>query len=86
MAVEWVLGALVVLLAVATTVAMLLGIAGLVGAARLVRCQQCGRLDMTSLADPSQFCMYCRHSRLFHPVYALHHPHAAREAEHQPAA
>ncbi|MGI8882576.1 MAG: hypothetical protein ACR2KJ_19140 [Jatrophihabitans sp.] len=73
MAIEVVIGLLVLVLAVGTTAAMFIGLAGIFGVMILARCEQCGRLDMAAASDMSRPCMYCRHEQLFHPVALLRH-------------
>ena len=78
MVLEILTSALVVVLAVATVIAAFVGLLGVAGALRLLRCEQCDHLVVTSALRPPGTCAYCRHDRLFHPVHAMHHWSAHR--------
>jgi hypothetical protein len=66
---------LIVGLGVVTTIAAYVGLLGMVDAARVVRCDRCGHLGLTSTGRPLRTCAYCQHGRLLHPLYTLHHVH-----------
>lgn len=65
--------ALVVLLAAATTVAIYLGLLGMIGQFFIVRCASCGHATSSAVDRPEPSCPYCRHPVLLHPFRALHH-------------
>lgn len=78
MVIEILTAVLVVVLAVATVIAAFVGLMGLTGALRLLRCERCDHLVVTSALCRPGTCAYCRHERLFHPIYAIHHWPARR--------
>jgi len=72
--VEVLAGVLAGILALATLLALYGGLLGVFGVViRFVRCDRCGHLGMTSAAEPLRACARCRHGRLLHPLWALHH-------------
>ena len=71
--VEVLAGVLAGILALATLLAFYAGLLGVLGVIRFVRCDRCGHLGMTSTAEPLRACSRCRHGRLLHPLWALHH-------------
>jgi hypothetical protein len=73
--VEVLAAVLVGVLALATLLAMYGGLLGLLGVMRFVPCDLCGHLGMTSASEPLRTCTRCRHGRLLHPLWALHHSH-----------
>ncbi len=79
---EVVAGVLLFALAVATTVGLYIGLLGVLGAIRLDRCDRCGHLGVVSRAEHATTCPYCRHERLLHPIYTLHHAHEEGQLEH----
>jgi hypothetical protein len=83
LAIEILIGILVGLLAVATTIAAVVGLAGLVGVVRLGRCQHCNRLGVTSGPEPLMSCLNCRHERVLHPIAVRHRPGTAAPADRQ---
>jgi hypothetical protein len=84
MVLEILTAVLVVVLALATVIAAFVGLLGLTGALRLLRCERCDHQIVTSAFRPPGTCAYCRHDRLFHPVYAIHHAPATHWATHPP--
>ena len=62
--------ALVMVLGVATTAALYLGV---LGAVRMVRCDRCRHWGWTSPTQPLRSCPRCRHGNLLHPILTLHH-------------
>lgn len=83
MVVEIVLGVLIAVLGVATIVAAYVGILGMMGAAPLHRCDQCGHLCLTARIRSAGDCGYCRHDRLLHPMWALRHANSTYWAAHR---
>ena len=71
--VEVLAGVLAGILALATLLAFYAGLLDVLGVIRFVRCDRCGHLGMTSAAEPLRACARCRHGRLLHPLWALHH-------------
>jgi DNA-directed RNA polymerase subunit RPC12/RpoP len=61
-------------LAAASTVAIFVGLLGMVGQFFVVRCASCGHLTVSSANRPRESCPRCRHSMLLHPLHAAHHP------------
>lgn len=82
MALEILTSLLVVVLAVATVYAAIVGLLGSTGALRLLRCERCAHLVITSGFRAPGTCGYCRHDRLLHPFYARHHAHHAYWSDH----
>ena len=74
MVVEGVTAALVAALAVATLIAVYLGLLGTLGALHWFRCKRCGHLVVVGTGTEPSACTYCRHDRLLHPLHALRHP------------
>ncbi len=66
--------ALIMVLALATTAAIYLGLLNWVGGAYVVRCAACHHLTVGSANQPQNSCPHCRHPVLMHPVYAARHP------------
>lgn len=73
---------LVLVLAVAMAAAMYIGLGGILGVTRVVRCDRCGHMGLTSASKPLQSCLRCRHGSI-HPFYALHRVHTAHEHARQ---
>jgi hypothetical protein len=71
--------ALVVVLALATTAAIYLGLLNWIGALFVVRCAACHHLTFASANQPQPSCPHCRHPVLTHPVYAARHPGTVSE-------
>lgn len=68
-----VVGAVLVIgLGVVATANLCFGLSGVVGAARLVRCERCGPLGVASADASLPACPRCRHERLSHPLHSLH--------------
>lgn len=81
--------AVIVVLGAATTVAIYVGLLGMLGQFYVVRCAVCNHVTFSSVDRPQQSCPYCRHPVLLHPFHAFHHPSdvsAARAdyARHRP--
>ena len=72
MAIYIVLVALIGLLAIASSIALAVGLLGVGGLVRLMRCARCGHLTLTDLRSPPASCPYCQHEHLTHPFAALH--------------
>ncbi|MHA3019947.1 hypothetical protein ACXPWS_06700 [Mycobacterium sp. BMJ-28] len=66
--------ALIVVLALATTGAIYLGLLNWIGGAFVVRCAACHHLTFSSANAPQGSCTHCRHQALLHPIYAAQHP------------
>jgi hypothetical protein len=75
-ALEALISALVAVSFIVATAALWVGFLGVIGAARFVRCEECGRIELASTVSPSRACLRCRHRRLLHPVTSLHSAHA----------
>jgi hypothetical protein len=71
--------ALIVVLALATTAAIYLGLLNWIGALFVVRCAACHHLTFASANQPQPSCLHCRHPVLTHPVYSARHPAAVSE-------
>ena len=65
--------ALIVVLALATTVAIALGLLNWIGALFVVRCATCHHLTFASANRPQPSCPHCRHPVLAHPIYSANH-------------
>lgn len=65
---------LILLLAVASCFALLLGVLGEVGVVHYARCQSCAHLVVSSRDTAAATCPYCRLQGLVHPLRALGHP------------
>lgn len=66
-------------LALATTIAIYVGLIGLVGGLYFVECSQCGHLTFSSTNRPQHSCAHCRHPVLMHPVHAMLHRRSVHE-------
>jgi DNA-directed RNA polymerase subunit RPC12/RpoP len=69
----------IVVLALATTISIYLGLMNWIGAAYIVRCAACHHLTVSSANQPQDSCPHCRHPVLTHPFYAAHHPRELRQ-------
>ncbi|MGH9046356.1 MAG: hypothetical protein ACRDVW_03475 [Acidimicrobiales bacterium] len=72
---------------VVAVAAFWIGLLGIFGAVRFIRCAKCGHLGLTSSSGPLQACVRCRHDHVLHPVLAVHHAqvfhhHAGRDVHH----
>lgn len=67
--------ALATALALATLIALYLGLLGLTGALHWTRCERCGHLLVSATSTARNDCRYCRHDRLLHPLHTIRHPH-----------
>ncbi|AYM40931.1 hypothetical protein BKG75_16225 [Mycobacteroides chelonae] len=67
---EFITATLAFVVGSATTVALYLGLLGMLGAARLVRCAQCDHWAL-SHTDSAIVCARCSHPALWHPLAAL---------------
>ena len=76
--IEVLTGALVVTMLIAMAAALYVGLLGALGLIRLVRCDCCGHLGMTTASAPLRACGRCRHGRLLHPLLSLHHAHVGQ--------
>jgi DNA-directed RNA polymerase subunit RPC12/RpoP len=65
--------ALIVVLALATTIAIYLGLLNWIGALFVVRCAACHHLTLASANLAAQSCPHCRHPVLMHPLYTANH-------------
>lgn len=63
----------IVVLALAATLAIYLGLLNWIGAFYVVRCGACHHLTFSGANQPRQSCPHCRHPVLMHPLYAAHH-------------
>ncbi|KAA0113755.1 hypothetical protein [Mycolicibacterium sp. P9-22] len=63
----------IVVLALAATTAIYLGLLNWLGAAYVVRCAACHHLTLSSAKDPQASCPHCRHPALLHPIYTAGH-------------
>ena len=70
---------LIVVLALAATVAIYLGMMNWIGTAFVVRCAACHHLTVASANRTQESCPHCRHPVLMHPLYAAHHPELRAE-------
>ncbi|MGK2865786.1 MAG: hypothetical protein ACSLFA_03940 [Mycobacterium sp.] len=71
--------AVIVVLALAATGAIYLGLLNWLGAAYVVRCAACHHLTLSSANAAQGSCPHCRHPALLHPIYtAQHRGQAAR--------
>jgi hypothetical protein len=70
---------LIVALALATTVAIYLGLLNWMGAFHVVRCATCHHLTFASANIAQESCAHCRHPVLMHPIYAANHRHDLAE-------
>ncbi len=65
---------LIVMLALATTVAIYLGLLNWIGGAFVVRCAACHHLTFSAANTPQGSCTHCRHQAIMHPIYTRQHP------------
>jgi DNA-directed RNA polymerase subunit RPC12/RpoP len=65
--------AVVLVLAMAATAAIYLGLLNWVGAIFIVRCAACHHLTLSSANQSQQSCPHCRHPVLTHPLYSVLH-------------
>lgn len=65
--------AVIVVLALAATAAIYLGLLNWLGAAYVVRCAACHHLTLSSDRDLRASCPHCRHPALLHPIYTASH-------------
>lgn len=72
--VDVVAGLLAMALAIVATAAEIVGLLGALGAARLVRCESCGRMVLAAGPAPGSTHAYCR---------AEHHGHVAALRRHR---
>ncbi|MGH9171029.1 MAG: hypothetical protein ACRD0Z_09410 [Acidimicrobiales bacterium] len=72
------------LVIVITTMAII-GLLGMLGVVGFVRCDHCRHLGVTTLSSPLRTCTYCRHGRLMHPIYTVHHAHFFHQEDSEPA-
>jgi hypothetical protein len=70
--------AVIVVLGLATTAAIYVGLLNWMGAAFVVRCAVCHHLTFASVNQPRESCAHCRHPALLHPLYSAGHPGAVR--------
>ena len=63
----------IVVLALAATAAIYLGLLNWFGAAYVVRCAACHHLTLSSAKDAQASCPHCRHPALLHPIYTAGH-------------
>jgi DNA-directed RNA polymerase subunit RPC12/RpoP len=61
-----------VVLAMAATAAVYLGLLNWAGGVFIVRCAACHHLTLSSANRPQQSCPHCRHPVLTHPLYSAH--------------
>jgi LSD1 subclass zinc finger protein len=66
--------ALIMVLGLATTAAIYVGLLNWIGGAYVVRCAACHHLTFSSANEARHSCAHCRHPALMHPIYAAHHP------------
>ncbi len=74
---------LIVVLAMATTVAIYLGLMNWFRVLYVVRCEACHHLTVASANRPQGSCPQCRHPVLTHPIYSARHPHQIRVLDDQ---
>lgn len=65
--------ALIVVLALATTAAIFVGLLNWMGAFYVVRCATCHHLTFASANRSQESCPHCRHPILMHPIYTANH-------------
>lgn len=70
---------LIVVLAIATVVAIYLGLMNWLHSAYVVRCAACHHLTVSAANQPRESCPHCRHPVLMHPMHAALHPRTARQ-------
>ncbi len=68
---------LIAVIATAATAAIYLGLLNWIGAFFVVRCAACHHLAFSTQKAGHVSCPHCRHPVLTHPLYAMHHRHAA---------
>ena len=66
-------GILVAILAVATLMALVLGLLGVFGQLRFGRCAACGHVTMSPGGTDEPSCAYCRHPHVVHPIGSWRH-------------
>lgn len=64
----------IVVLALAATVAIYVGLLNWLGVAYVVRCAACHHLTLSSANSAQSSCPHCRHQALLHPIYTAQHP------------
>lgn len=69
---EVVAGVMVLVLAVVTTVGVIIGCLSVLGALKFSHCEHCKRLTFMQRSEDERVCWQCRHALLIHPVHALH--------------
>jgi hypothetical protein len=65
--------AVVVVLAMAATAAIYLGLLNWAGGVFIVRCAACHHLTLSPMNHAQPSCPHCRHPALTHPLYTAHH-------------
>jgi DNA-directed RNA polymerase subunit RPC12/RpoP len=70
---------LIIVLAIATMMAIYIGMMNWIGAAHVVRCASCHHLTFSSVKESPASCPHCRHPVLLHPLYAAHHPSSVHQ-------
>jgi Zinc-ribbon containing domain len=70
--------ALVAVLAAAATLAIYIGVLGLLGAFYLVRCPECDHFTFSAGTRAQHSCARCRHPILMHPLQTVRHPTRVR--------
>jgi hypothetical protein len=66
--------ALIIVLALATTAAIYIGLLNWINAVHVVRCAACHHMTFSAVNEAQPSCPHCRHPVLLHPIYAAHHP------------
>jgi len=74
-AIEIVVTVLIAVLLFVTALALWSGILGSTGAAKVMRCPECGHREVVSPFAGSRVCGRCRHTRLLHPVETVRRSH-----------
>ena len=80
---EVVTAVLILLLGAITVVAAYVGILGAIGTPVIQRCTRCGHMTIQCSQSPGAECGYCRHDRLFHPLWAIRHTDANYWSTHR---
>jgi DNA-directed RNA polymerase subunit RPC12/RpoP len=70
---------LIAVLALGATLAIYIGVIGMLGGFYFVRCADCGHLSLSATKWPRNACAHCRHPVLMHPLHAVHHPRQVRD-------
>jgi hypothetical protein len=65
--------AVVLVLAMAATAAIYLGLLNWAGGVFIVRCAACHHLTLSPVNHAQPSCPHCRHPALTHPLYTAHH-------------